>query len=363
MISFKIFDTIDDQLIYEINKIKHDSFSYVFQMPEWINTLIAFEENQIKLKLIFVYSNSEVILIAPLCIKNKYGYKELSWLTSDIIDYNGIIISKTFDFTDKFFISSWQKIIKILSSECDIIFFNKIPEFIETSFNPILDNHYKFYQNSYQLNLDNFNYNYFYNKKNNNKAQQTDRRKQKKLNEGNDLSCSHLAINSANMKLVENLVFEKISFYKKQKQKTFFYNYLVCAYKNLIKFSANNFTFNISILKKNNKKISSILGVIFNNRYYYLIPFVHNTEYKKFSPGRLHIIKLIDWANKNKIRLIDFTAGDENYKSNWSNFNFKMYYYIKLINLSGLFRFIFLNLYFRLRKNFFLKKIYQFTQI
>ena len=361
MIHYTIFETIDDQLIDEINKIKHDSFSYVFQMPEWINILIAYEEKQIKLKLVFVYSNSEVILIAPLCIKNKYGYKELSWLTSDIIDYNGIIISKTFDFKDKFFISSWKKIIKILSSECDIIFFNKIPEFIETSFNPILDNHYKFYQNSYQLNLDNFNYNNFYNKKNNIKSQQTDRRKQKKLNHGNDLSCSCLTINSDNLKFVEDLVFEKMSYYKK-KEKTFVYKYLVGAYKDLIKFSSNNYKFNISILKKNDKNISSILGVIFNNRYYYLIPLVHNTEYKKFSPGRLHIIKLIDWANKNKIKLIDFTAGDEIYKSNWSNFNFKMYYYIKLINLSGLFRFIFINLYFKLRKNFFLKKIYRLTQ-
>jgi hypothetical protein len=70
--------------------------------------------------------------------------------------------------------------------------------------------------------LENFNYNYFYNRKNNNKAQQTDRRKQKKLNDGNDLSCSHIAINSANIRLVENLVFEKISFYKKKKAKNIF---------------------------------------------------------------------------------------------------------------------------------------------
>lgn len=359
MIRYRIFETIDKQLIDEINKIRHDSFSYVFQMPEWINTIIAYEQNLIKLKIIFFYSNNEVILIAPLGIKHKCGYNELGWLTSDIIDYNGIIISKTFNFKDNFFIYSWEKVIKTLSRECDIIFFNKIPEFIKFKKNPLINSDYKSYQKSYQLILENFDYNSFYNDNNNHKTQQTDRRKEKKLTNQGNLKCSYIDINKNNFHLIEDLIYKKMSYYKKNKIKTFNDKDLINQYRQLVNGMSNDFKFNLSILEKDGKKISTIFGVLFNQIYYYLIPFTYNTEFKKYSPGRFHIINLIKWAKNNNIKTIDFTAGDEKYKKSWSNRNFNMFFYIKLINLIGVPRFIFLSLYFKFRNNFFLKKMHQ----
>ena len=153
-----------------------------------------------------------------------------------------------------------------------------------------------------------------------------------------------------------------MSSYQSNKKKTFDYKNIVDQYKQLVSYNNCNYKFNLSILKKNGIKISSILGVIFNGIYYYLIPVVNNIDYKKLSPGRFHIINLINWAIKNNIRSIDFTAGDESYKYNWSNNEFKMFYYFRPLTLKGTVRCFFLNLYYKYRKNNLFKKIYHYIR-
>jgi len=362
MIHFKIFEAINEDLVENLNKIKKKTSLYVFQSSEWINAVVNNSNNYEKLKIVFIYDDNDIILVAPLCIKNVFGCKELGWISSDISDYNNVIISDLFNYNDNNFKKMWQRIINNLSVGCDLIFLNKNPEFIASKRNPLINSKYKYYQRSYQLNLNKFDYNSFYNNKNNNKSKQTDRRKNKKLSAGDDLIYFYEKIDPTNFQLVEELIFEKMSSYQSKKEKTFDYKNIVNQYKELISRNYSDYIFNVSILKKNNKKISSILGVIFNDVYYYLIPVTHNSEFKKLSPGRFHIMNLINWSINNNIQSIDFTAGDEPYKYNWSNNNFKMLYYIKPLSLKGIIRFILLNLYYKLRKNYFLKKIYHYIQ-
>jgi CelD/BcsL family acetyltransferase involved in cellulose biosynthesis len=362
MIHYKIFENFDHRLLKILKELRKFYLFNVFQIPEWIETIINNSQNFKNIKIIFVYSDSKIILVVPLFIKNIYGCKELRWISSDIIDYNNAIISELFDFEDLEFKNIWKKITDDLFSQCDLIFFYKIPELIKFKKNPLINLDYKSYQKSYQLNLENFNYNIFYNNNNNNKSQQTDRRKEKKLNNQGNLKFSYIDINKSNFHFIEDLIFEKMSFYKYKKIRTFNNKDLINQYRQLVNRMSNDFKFNLSILEKDGKKISSIFGVIFNEIYYYLVPFTYNTEYKKYSPGRFHIINLIKWAKENNIKTIDFTAGDEAYKKNWSNHNFNMFFYIKLINLRGIIRFLYLNIYFRFRNNFFLKKAYHFIK-
>ena len=362
MIHFKIFESVNEDLLKNINNIKKKSSLYVFQLPEWIDVVISNSNNLDKLKIVFIFNDNDVILVAPLCIRTVYGCKELCWISSEITDYNNIIISDLFNYEDNNFKTVWEKIIKNLSDKCDLIFLNKNPEFIASRYNPLINSNYKYYQKSYQLNLNKFDYNNFYNNKNNSKSKQTDRRKEKKLNYNSDLTYSYENLNYTNFRLVQELVSEKMLSYQSKKEKTFNYENIVNQYKELISRKNSDYKFNLSILKKNNKKISSILGVIFNGVYYYLIPLTHRSEFKKLSPGRFHIMNLINWSIGNNIQSIDFTAGDEPYKYNWSNNDFKMFYYIKPLSLKGIVRFILLSLYFKLRKNYFLKKIYGYIQ-
>lgn len=359
MIHFKIFETINKDLLESLNNIKNNTSFYVFQLSDWIDAVLNNSNKSVKLKVVFIFNNNDIILVAPLQIRTVYGCNELCWISSDIIDYNSAIISKTFNYDNINYKNIWKKIIKDLSNECDLVYLNKNPEFILSNNNPLLDSKYKYYQKSYQLNLNDLDYNNFYNNKNNNKTKQTDRRKKKKLDDSDDLNFSYEKITLYNFRLVEELIFEKMSSYLSKKEKTFNDKNIINQYREIVSSNNPDYEFNLSIFKKKDIKISSILGVIFKGIYYYLIPVIHNTEYKKLSPGRFHIINLINWAIKNNIQKIDFTPGDESYKINWSNNDFKMFYYIKPLSLKGTIRYVFLNFYYKLRKNNFFKKIYR----
>ena len=127
MIHFKIFEELNKDLLERLKTIKNSSMLEVFQMPEWIESVVNTYRNLEKLKIIFVYDNDQIILVVPLCINNIYGCKELRWISSGIIDYNNPIISKSFDFDLDDFKNLWKKIIEDLSKQCDLIFFYKIP--------------------------------------------------------------------------------------------------------------------------------------------------------------------------------------------------------------------------------------------
>ena len=55
-----------------------------------------------------------------------------------------------------------------------------------------------------------------------------------------------------------------------------------------------------------------------NNQYLYYLP-SFNSEYKKYSPGRLLLEKSIEYAIDRKFKKFDFLNGNESYKYNYSN--------------------------------------------
>ena len=83
MIHFKIFEKINNELIENLKKKKNNQL-YLFQLTEWINVVINNSKNLYKLKIVFIYNCNDIILIAPFCIRNIYGCKELCWISSDL---------------------------------------------------------------------------------------------------------------------------------------------------------------------------------------------------------------------------------------------------------------------------------------
>lgn len=357
MINYKIYENFDRKLFDEIKSNHNDFIFNLFQLLNWIEVVTETTNKLYKLKIIVIYNNQKIICIVPLCIKIFGSCKQLSWLSSEIIDYNNCIFSKNYLTYKKELDETWRKIINEISPQCDLIYFDKVPEYVNEKKNPLLNSYYKFNQFTYQLNLENYNFEEFYKSKNNNKTIQTDRRKEKKLNEGNDLFFAYEDCTAENFLEVKKLILEKIEYYKNQKIKTFETD-IINKYKKLIFNNNEDYKFKISHCFKGDQKISSIFGVIHQNIFYYLVPVVYKSEFTKYSPGKFHIINLIKWSLENNLKLIDFSPGDENYKLIWSNEKFKIFYYIKLITLNGFFRFIKLKLYHHLRKNSFIKKIY-----
>ena len=82
-------------------------------------------------------------------------------------------------------------------------------------------------------------------------------------------------------------------------------------------------------MKINNENVSSCVGIVLNNVYYYYIPMLVSKNYNNYKPGKILILKIIEWCYENKIKYFDFGLGDEKYKENFSNISIPLHRYIK----------------------------------
>ena len=90
-------------------------------------------------------------------------------------------------------------------------------------------------------------------------------------------------------------------------------------------------TNNLSLiaLKMSNSVLAVHLAFYHNNQYLYYLP-SFNSEYKKYSPGRLLLEKSIEYAIDRKFKKFDFLNGNESYKYNYSNDVTEIYNYSNL---------------------------------
>ena len=84
-----------------------------------------------------------------------------------------------------------------------------------------------------------------------------------------------------------------------------------------------------NLLKLDNNVISYHLGFVCDSTFYYYKP-TYDIKYHNYSPGKIHISKLIEFSIKTKLKTFDFLLGNEKYKENWiSDIKYTKSYYIK----------------------------------
>ena len=68
-----------------------------------------------------------------------------------------------------------------------------------------------------------------------------------------------------------------------------------------------------SVLKVENQELSYNFGILYKNYFYYLIP-AYADYFKKISPGKVLLYKILDWCFKTNINVLEFGQGEEEYK-------------------------------------------------
>jgi CelD/BcsL family acetyltransferase involved in cellulose biosynthesis len=101
-------------------------------------------------------------------------------------------------------------------------------------------------------------------------------------------------------------------------------------HSNLLKYGLGSGTVNFSVLKCGSENISWHLGFMHNKTFYYYMPVI-NPLYEKYSPGKIHLFKLIEYSIINGYKIFDHLRGDENYKAGWTDSYSKLYAF-KMVN-------------------------------
>ena len=71
--------------------------------------------------------------------------------------------------------------------------------------------------------------------------------------------------------------------------------------------------------------VATHVGIADQDTFYYLMPAHEGGNWEKFSPGRLLLEHLMEWSIQNKLKVFDFTVGDEQYKKDWCDIETELF--------------------------------------
>ncbi len=325
----KIFDSYSKELVTHWEEFEKQAYHHIFQTLKWQK--LWYEKQQeyrykIKNYTILIYENDKLIMILPMIIKNFYSIKILSWSGFPFSDYNIPLIIKDKEFQEDDFKIVWKNILnKIQNFDCIVL--DNQPENIFKKKNP-------FY--------------YFLNNRINNEYYGIKLKKEFEIKK-NELDNIRYQINR--LKKLGKLEFKIASdFNEKKKVIEYIIQHKSKQYNNtkawnLFKqkfnrdfFISSNLTLDdeayITYMEINKKIIAAHSGYIYKNICYYLFP-VYNLEYKKYSPGKILLKKIIDDSKSNFLDYFDLTIGPENYKKNYSNNKQNSSIFLESINFKG----------------------------
>ena len=268
MYNYKIFTHLSSDCEKILKNMENDSFLNFFQSYEFLRKLIKKSEN--KVNLIVIFKENTAIAFLPFEIKKYFIFNVLQWLGTNYGDYCNPILSKNLDtlLSKNVFLELWNRILQDLG-KLDLIFFNNQLSEIETASNPFVS--------------------YF-------------------------SSLSFTKVYQIDLKKIIKI---KKNYLNQKKIKNSFTNNYINLYEELIR--EKNIRFVNIHLKIQDKTISSCLGIIYKEVFYYYIPTVILGDFNKFKPGKILILEIIEWCIQNNIKRFDFGMGNEKYKKYFSN--------------------------------------------
>tara|TARA_B100001250_G_scaffold413202_1_gene446560 strand:+ start:1364 stop:2479 length:1116 start_codon:yes stop_codon:yes gene_type:complete len=289
-------------------------------------------------------------LILPFGIRSYKGFKVLEWMGGIQSDYmiplsleGSSILTKNFDKT-------WFLINKKLPPY-DLMYLTKQIDFLGEIQNPFVTYFPNFHlTNSYQAILES-NWDEFIEKNIKKKVINDSRRQLRRISELGNLRFVVAENKSEIVEIINTMISQKSRRYRETGNWDMFE---IKEYRNLYKKLNQDLGYlgkvHVSALYLDEKIISTHWGFISSDYFYYLMPTHDGESYKKFSPGRLLLENLIKWSTEKRIRVFDFTVGNEDYKKVWTNSVITLSESVNPVTFKGVIFSLFLKLKYKINK-------------
>ena len=313
-----IYNEFTNELVNTWKNFEKESDNYYFQNLDWqkfwFQQMIKYEKQKFSVHIIVVKNDNDILFILPMCVNKFLNVKILTWSGFPFSDYNSPLIKKDLNINEDDFYQIWKL---ILSNKelFNCVNLTNQPEFINNTHNPF----FKYLNtvtttNYFGISLNKIDHINDLVKK----SVKSDLRYQKnRLNKIGNLSFNLAKKQSDIKKIVRFILMNK----SMQYQRTDGWNLFdINVYKKIfIKFNLKlKSNLYLSYLSLNDTIIAAHSGYIYNNRCYYLFP-TYDTNFKKFSPGKILLSELVYDCKNNNLNYFDLTIGSEGYKKKWSN--------------------------------------------
>lgn len=313
--------------------------STVFQSYDFLSSWLEHVGRNSGIKPVIVsYSENNVVkAIFPACVAHKYHLKFLTWLGGfHIVDYGNILMDPAADISVSRFVDEALLLIK-KHVKYQVIHLHNVRS--SSPINGVLEKKLRKHRvdvapytpllGDFESYLDSL-------KKNRKKLKSDTLRQMKRLSELGELSYSVHGGNDPVARDVLNVFIEQK---KKRYEVTsvrgvLFHDGYDKYYLDQVR---NNPNVHLSSLTLGDKIIAAHLGYAYKDTYYYLMP-SYDSEYEKYSPGRILLYNLIKTAYEAGTNVFDFCIGDEKYKYEWASVDETLTSYISGGPLGTLFK-------------------------
>lgn len=334
----KIYSGFTEVLEKKWKKLEDSSNCFVFQTYAWSKywyETFCTNSGHTSLYVIVITDDSrKPVLLIPFYLQKKIGLKVLSFIGGNQSDYKSVIadmellndineFNRYYRFAEQYFPFS------------DVVHFEKVPDFIGNSKNYLLDSHkFQYQESAFSLKLPS-NYEELRTIVKS-KTINDVKRQIKRLNLVGNLVFDCEVKSVYNNEEIKEMIKQKRARYLATNVPDMFRDERVNDfYTNISKIGPSNFHVHFSTLKLNGEIIATHWGVVYLNRFYFLMPTYLMNEYSIYSPGKVLLNELINWSILNKLDVFDFTIGSEHYKKDWCNREICLYQYVSVITLKG----------------------------
>jgi len=286
--------------------------------------------------------NGALLFLIPLAVEPASLGRRLTWLGSDLCDYNAPLLAAGFrGAVGAYFPSLWREICMALQAsprlQYDFIHLEKMPDRIDEQVNPFLQLAVSPNPNgAYFAHLGD-DWERFYAAKRSATTRRRDRSKRKRLADFGEVRFVHPQAAEEIQASLDTLIEQKRRSFARMGVPDIFARpgYRAFFHDLATRPTARQLV-HVSRLDVGEAAAAVNFGAVFRGRYYHIITSHDDGAMARLGPGVAHLHELMRYAIKRRCRVFDFTIGSERYKLDWCDDEFKLYDLIEAASWRGL---------------------------
>jgi CelD/BcsL family acetyltransferase involved in cellulose biosynthesis len=276
--------------------------------------------------------------ILPLAIETRGPIRRLTWLGSDLCDYNAPLIARDFWRHVGDFPGLWREAQRLLQSNprlrFDFVDLQKMAETVGGERNPLLSLPTQRNASSAHVATLSSTWDEYYKAKRSSETRKKERKQLRRLGELGEVRFLDVSGEGEIACTVETLMQQKSKTFARMGVEDLFARPGYRAFWLDVATTLRGVT-HVSRLDVGSTIAATSLGLIHRGCYYLVLSSYHDGEVMRFGPGRAHLHELLRHAIERGIENFDFTIGDEPYKRDWADIEIRLYDHLRAATLRG----------------------------
>ena len=317
----------------------------VFQTFDWLSTWQRHigARNDVRPAIVVGRDAAgEILFILPLATQPFSFARELTWLGSELCDYNAPLLAPDFSarVDTQRFIETWRAVLQRIAAEphlgFDLVRLFKMPATIGAQSNPMLALGVTLNPSGAYATPLADNWESFYAAKRSAATRGRDRTKRKRLAEFGKIGMETPETASDVLQTLDILMEQKACAFARMGVANLFARPgHVEFYRAMATDPRTRQLVHVSRLEVGPQVAAVNIGLTFRDTYYHLQASYTDGELARFGPGAAHLHELMRYAIERGFKTYDFTIGDEGYKRDWCDGAQPLYDHISAVTWRG----------------------------